>query len=105
MSKERSTYFLCNRRDVPVLVKKAEAEAISVLKDCGMYYKTTGTLEITIEPEECFRGYSIGGSLTWNGRTVIKESDCSLIFLQLNNMVLNRMLELGIPSFSKGALQ
>ncbi|NCC06700.1 MAG: hypothetical protein EOM30_01330 [Clostridia bacterium] len=105
MSEERPSYFLCSRRDVPALVKRAEAEAAQILKEFGEFYKTAGVLAIEIKPVQYFRGYGISGRLTWDGETVIEESDCGLLFLTLNEVMLNRMLQLGMPSFGKGATQ
>ena len=98
------SYFLCSRSDVPTLVKRAEAEAAQILKEFSDFYTTAGKLEIKIEPIQCFRGYSIGGKLTWDDKTVIEESDCGLLFLQLNDMMLKRMLQLGFCSFGKEAI-
>ena len=100
MSKERPTYFLCGKKDVPRLVEKAKAEAAQILKEFEGFYNTNGKLGIEIVPSKCFRGYSIGGRLTWDGKTMSEEIDCSVIFLELNNLMLNRMIELGIPSFA-----
>ena len=105
MSEERPTYFLCCRRDVPALVERAEAEAAQLLKEFETFYNTAGKLGITIEPKPCFRGYSIGGKLTWDGKTISEESDCGLIFLELNNIMLSRMIQLGFPSFGKEAVK
>lgn len=101
MKKERPTYFLCSRRDVPGLMKRAEAEAAQILKEFAAFYSTAGKLEIVIEPIQHFRGFSIGGRLTWDGETVVEESDCGLLFLQLNDVMINRMLQLGLLSFGK----
>lgn len=101
MEKERPTYFLCSRRDVPGLVKRAETEAARILKEFAEFYSTAGKLEIVIEPIQHPMGYSIGGRLTWDEETVVEESDCGLLFLQLNDVMINRMLQLGLPSFGK----
>ena len=90
-----------SRSDAPALIKRAEAEAAQILKEFSEFYATAGKLEIKIEPIQCFRGYSIGGKLTWDDKTIIEESDCGLLFLQLNEMMLKRMLQLGFPSFGK----
>ena len=105
MSEERPSYFLCCYRDVPALVERAEAEAAQLLKEFETFYNTAGKLGITIEPKPCFRGYSIGGKLTWDGKTISEESDCGLIFLELNNIMLSRMIQLGFPSFGKEAVK
>lgn len=101
MSEEYPTYFLCARRDIPALVEKAKAEAAQILKEFSMFYRTAGELAIKIEPIQYAMGYSIGGALAWDGETVMHETDCGLLFLHLNEVMLNRMIQLGIPSYGK----
>ena len=98
---EEPTYFLCSRKDIPGLLEKAEAEAAQILKEFSMFYRTAGKLEIVIEPIQYVMGYSIGGKLTWDGETVLEETDCGLLFLHLNEVMLNRMIQLGIPSYGR----
>ena len=95
---EKPTYFFCSRRDIPGLVEKAKAEAAQILKEFSMFYRTAGELAIEIYPIEYALGYSIGGKLTWDGKTIMEESDCGLLFLHLNEVMLNRMIQLGFPS-------
>jgi hypothetical protein len=95
---ENPTYFLCSRKDIPGLVVKAKSEAAQILKEFAMFYKTAGVLAIEIKPIQYAMGFSIGGRLTWDGDTVMEESDCGLLFLHLNEVMLNRMIQLGFPS-------
>ena len=95
---ETPTYFLCSRKDIPSLVKKAKEEAAQILKEFSMFYRTAGELAIEIFPIQHPMCFSIGGKLTWDGDTLLEESDCSLLFLHLNEVMLNRMIKLGIPS-------
>lgn len=96
--KENPTYFLCGRKDIPELVKKAKAEAAQILKEFSMFYRTSGELTIEIEPIQYPLGFSIGGKLKWDGDTIMEETDCGLLFLHLNEVMLNRMIQLGIPT-------
>lgn len=95
---ENPTYFLCSRKDIPSLTEKAKAEAAQILKEFAMFYRTAGELAIEINPIQYAMGFSIGGRLTWDGETVMEESDCGLLFLHLNEVMLNRMIQLGFPS-------
>jgi hypothetical protein len=95
---EKPSYFFCSRRDIPSLVEKAKTEAAQILKEFSMFYTTAGELAIEIEPIQYALGFSIGGRLTWDGETVMEESDCNLLFLHLNEVMLNRMIKLGFPS-------
>lgn len=98
---ENPTYFLCGRKDIPSLMKKAKVEAAQILKEFSMFYRTAGELAIEINPIQCAMGFSIGGRLTWDGETVMEENDCGLLFLHLNEVMLNRMIQLGFPSGGK----
>ena len=98
---EIPTYFLCGRKDIPSLVEKAKAEASQILKEFSMFYRTAGELAIEINPIQYAMGFSIGGRLTWDGETIMEESDCGLLFLHLNEVMLNRMIQLGFPSGGK----
>lgn len=95
---ENPTYFLCSRKDIPFLTEKAKAEAAQILKEFSIFYRTAGGLAIEINPIQYAMGFSIGGKLTWDGETVMEESDCGLLFLHLNEVMLNRMIQLGFPS-------
>lgn len=98
---ENPSYFFCGKRDIPNLVEKAQAEAAQILKEFAMFYTTRGKLAIEIEPIQYALGYSIGGKLTWDGETVMEETDCGLLFLHLNEVMLNRMIQLGLPSYGR----
>lgn len=98
MEIENPTYFLCCRKDIPDLVKKARIEADQILKEFSMFYRTAGELAIEIYPVQYVMGFSIAGKLTWDGETIMEESDCGLLFLHLNEVMLNRMIQMGIPS-------
>lgn len=99
--KENPTCFLCGLRDIPCLIAKAKVEAAQILKEFSMFYTTAGELAIEIYPIQYVMGFSIAGKLTWDGKTVMEESDCGLLFLHLNEVMLNRMIQLGIPSFGR----
>lgn len=103
---EQPTYFSCGQRDISGLVSRARAEADQILNEFSMFFKTAGTLSIKVEPIEHETCYSIGGKLMWDDQVLLSESDCGLIFLHLNEVMLNRMIQLGIPSgLAKGGNQ
>lgn len=93
---ENSTYFLCKRSDVPRLIEKANSEAKEILRDFAMYYKTAGVLSIEPYPIEYPMGWAIGGKLKWDDTVLLDETDCGLVFLHINELILKRMIELGI---------
>lgn len=96
---ENPTYFMCGRRDIPKLTKKAKEEAEEILREFSMFFPTARPLSIEIYICEYAMCYSIGARLVWDGKTVIQdESSADLLFLSLNECILKRMIELGFPS-------
>lgn len=93
------SYFLCSKRTVSKLVEKATAEAKQILKEFNEFYDIKGNLKILIKPTPYVRGWGIGAKLLYDDEVVLEESDCSLLFLHLNNMMLDRMLK--DPEFLK----
>ncbi|MBQ8331099.1 MAG: hypothetical protein IJX94_01200 [Clostridia bacterium] len=90
---EHPNYFACGSRSVPTLVKKAEEEAAQILKEFSVFYR--GDIGIKIEPKFHELCYSITATLTVNGEPVMTEDPCDLLFLHLNEIMLNRMIQLG----------
>lgn len=101
-AEERPTYFMCGKRSLPALMDKARAEADQLLKELQMFYTFGGKVEIEIFPVDHELSYSVGAKLTFDGALVRAEDTCDLLFLTLNNLMLNRMLKSGIVSFGKG---
>lgn len=101
-AEERPTYFMCGKRSLPALMDKARAEADQLLKELQMFYTFGGKVEIEIFPVYHELCYSVGAKLTFDGALVRAEDTCDLLFLTLNNLMLNRMLKSGMISFAKG---
>ena len=96
---EHPDYFACGKRSVPELVEKAKKEAEQILKEFSMFY--SGDIGITIEPKDHDLCYSITATLTVNGEPVRTEDPCDLLFLHLNELMLNRMIQLGFTRKEK----
>ena len=96
---EHPDYFACGKRNVSALVEQAKKEAEQILKEFSVFY--CGDIGITIEPKDHGLCYSITATLTVNGEPVRTEDPCDLLFLHLNELMLKRMLVLGIPSFGQ----
>ncbi len=99
-AEENPSYFMCGRKSLPQLIKKAKQEADKILAEFSAFFDTNGKLGIEIAPiDHGGITYSIAATLTWDGEPMQKQDDpCDLLFLQLNNLMLNRMIQLGIPS-------
>lgn len=96
---DNPTYFMCGKKSIPALVEKAKAEAVQLLKELKAFYSFAGDVDIVIEPVQHDLCYSIGATLMWNGEAIKSEDTCDLLFLELNELMLNRMLKSGMVSF------
>lgn len=89
---ENPNYFLCSRKHVARLKLQAEKEAEEIMRDFFCYY--SGDIKIIIEEKEHPMGWSIAARLLVNGETVREEDPCDLLFIDMNQLVLKRMLEI-----------
>ena len=87
---EVGTYFLCSRCEVPGLIKKAERERDQLLKEFSAFY--TGAFELRIYDRVHFRGRSIAGDLFVGGVFCRQYDPVDLCFLDLNEIILTRLL-------------
>ena len=101
MEQNTGSYFFCAKRDLPRLIERAQREAADVLKDFKAFFAPAGDLQIRIEPRGHGVCWSVGAVLTWDGEPVRSEDDAGLLFLTLNELVLNQMIKLGFPSFGR----
>ena len=90
------SYFLCRRSETAELIKKAEQERDNILNELKTFY--TGNIGIRIYTADHVEGASIAGDLTVNGEICRKYDPVDLCFLELNELMLKRMIELGISS-------
>lgn len=96
MNKEHAddSYFLCRRSETAELIKKAEQERDKILNELKTFY--TGNIGIRIYAADHVEGASIAGDLTVNGEICRQYDPVDLCFLELNELMLKRMIELGI---------
>lgn len=91
-AKEHPDYFLCSRKDLNRLKERAEKEANEIMRDFFVFY--SGDVKIEIGEKEHPMGWSVTGTLLVNGNKVRTEDPCTLLFIDINELVLKRMLEL-----------
>lgn len=83
-------FFACTKKDVREMIEKANEIAQRCLQDFRMFF--SGDFDIKIEAkEEPFKCYSIIGTLTVNGQPVRTENPCTLLFIDLDQIVLKKM--------------
>ena len=98
-AEERPDYFACTTRDVPRLVEKAKQESEQILKEFSAFY--TGDIGIEIGTKRHGMCWSITGTLTVNGAAVRTEDPCDLLFIDLNELMLKRILEMRLGDDQK----
>lgn len=98
-SAEHPDYFSCTTRDAPRLVEKAKQEAERILKEFSLFY--AGNIGIDVGTKRHGMCWSITGTLTVNGVVVKTEDPVDLLFLELNELMMKRMLESGMVSFGR----
>lgn len=97
---EHPDYFACGKRDLPRLVEKAKKEAAQITNELSMFFAGDICIEIGVKQYPVC--WSITATLTVNGEPVKTEDPCSLLFLELDSMMMERMLKGGMVSFGKG---
>lgn len=90
-AQKKPSYFMCGQRSVNRLVDKAKEEADKILCELRAFYK--GNIGIAIEPKEHDLCWSITATLTVNGENVKTEDPCDLLFLELNELMLKKIIE------------
>ena len=98
-AEENPSYFMCGRESLPRLIEEAKREADKMLAEFSAFFDTGGKLGIEIAPVDHGGITYVAATLTWDKEPMQKQDDpCDLLFLQLNNLMLHRMIQLGIPS-------
>jgi len=93
-AEEQPSYFACGRRHLKDLIAKAEREAAELLEDLGHFFR--GEIGIQIVPHEYATCFSVGATLTVNGETCREYDTADLCFLELNELMLKRLIDAGV---------
>ena len=84
--------------NIPLLIEKKEIEKIKqqlneqipmAIKEFNMYYKTNKEIRIEYDFIENLKGFSCEGRLYFGEKLIKKYDDIDLLFLDINNMILN----------------
>lgn len=87
--RENNSYFLCDKSSVNELIKKAEKEAAEILKEFSMFFR--GNFSIKITANAYLMGFSIAATLFLDDKAIKTEDPADLLFLDLNNLMLQKM--------------
>lgn len=90
-SKTAAGYFLCRRSEATKLLEKAKTEAAEILKELKAFY--TGDIGITAYINRHVMGCSVAGDLTINGEICRSYDPIDLCFLELNELMMKRLIE------------
>ena len=90
-SKTAAGYFLCRRSEATKLLEKAKTEAAEILKELKTFY--TGDIGITAYINRHVMGCSVAGDLTINGEICRSYDPIDLCFLELNELMMKRLIE------------
>lgn len=90
-SKTAAGYFLCRRSEATKLLEKAKTEAAEILKELKAFY--TGDIGITAYINRQVMGCSVAGDLTINGEICRSYDPIDLCFLELNELMMKRLIE------------
>lgn len=90
-SKTAAGYFLCRRSEATKLLEKAKTEAAEILKEFKTFY--TGDIGIAAYINRHVMGCSVAGDLTINGEICRSYDPIDLCFLELNELMMKRLIE------------
>lgn len=91
-SEKPGSYFLCRHSEVEKLIKRAETEKERIMNELKAFYR--GAIDVVIYSVRHVMGTSIAGKLTVNGETVKEYDPIDLCFLDMNNLMLERLARL-----------
>lgn len=87
----KGSQLLCCHHEIPELMKKAEAEKEKILREFKQFY--SGNIDIELHENRHMMGSSLAANLMVNGELVKEYDPADLCFLDLNELMLKRMME------------
>lgn len=87
---DNGAMFLCAKHEAPALLAQAEQEKEKILRELRLFY--TGDIDVHLYEKRHVMGTSIAATLTVNGEAVRDYDPADLCFLDLNELMLKRMM-------------
>lgn len=84
--------FLCSASELPAVIRKLEAERDRILREWRDMFGESN-IEITLEPKTHIMGWAVEATLYINGDPVRHYEFARLCFMELNELMLSKMLE------------
>lgn len=90
--REYNSCFLCDKRSITELKIKAEKEAAEILKELSVFYSGNFSIKITVNTH--LMGFGVAATLFLDDKAIKTEDPADLLFLDLNNLMLQKMINL-----------
>ena len=84
--------LLCTKAELPEIMRRLERQRLDAIKDVSVFF--LGDIDIRLEPTKYVTGWGVEATLTVNGETVRHYMTAGLCFLELNLLVLEKIIEL-----------
>ena len=84
--------FLCAASELPKIIRQLEAERDTILQEMREMFGASN-IEITLEPTSHIMGWAVEATLSVNGDPVRHYEFARLCFMELNELMLSKMLE------------
>ena len=84
--------FLCAASEPPKIIRQLEAERDRILREWRDLFGESN-IEITLEPKTHIMGWAVEATLYIKGESVRHYEFARLCFLELNELMLSKMLE------------
>lgn len=83
--------FMCCHHEIPRLMKEAETEKAKILREFQQFYH--GDIDIRLHENRHIMGCSLAADLLVNGEVVREYDPADLCFLDLNELMLHRLID------------
>lgn len=90
-AEEAPNLFMCGAKSLRRMKEKARQQADKILQELRVFY--TGDITIEIAEVEWATCWSVGAILKVNGEKCREYDTADLLFLDLNELMLKRMIE------------
>lgn len=84
--------LLITKKDIPEIEKQLKEQIKETIKEFNMYYNTKEEIKIEYEFMENLKGFNCEGYLYFGDKLIKKYSYIDLLFYDINEMILNRLL-------------
>lgn len=84
--------LLISKKDVEGIKKQLDEQISEIIKEFNMYYNTKEELKIEYDFIAYQKGFSVEGKLYFGNKLIKTYKHIDLLFLDINNMILNILI-------------